>query len=83
MIPVLIFPQFDPVLLHLGPLQIRWYALAYIVALLLGWRLMRRLVLLAPAVATQRSTSPTPPRSSPSGTAACPSTAASSASSSR
>jgi phosphatidylglycerol:prolipoprotein diacylglycerol transferase len=54
--PVLVFPQFDPVLLHLGPLQIRWYALAYIVALVLGWRLMRRLVLLGPAVATQLQT---------------------------
>ncbi len=53
---VLVFPQFDPVLLHLGPLQIRWYALAYIVALILGWRLMRRLVLLGPAVATQLQT---------------------------
>ncbi len=53
---VLVFPQFDPVLLHLGPLQIRWYALAYIVALILGWRLMRRLVRLAPAVATDEQT---------------------------
>jgi len=52
MLPVLIFPEFDPVLLHLGPLQIRWYALAYIVGLVLGWRLMRRLVLWAPRAAT-------------------------------
>ncbi len=53
MIPVLVFPEFDPVLVHLGPLAIRWYALAYIVALVVGWRLMRRLVLRAPQVATQ------------------------------
>ena len=33
MIPVLLFPQFDPVLLQIGPLAIRWYALAYITAL--------------------------------------------------
>ena len=52
MLPVLMFPQFDPVLLHLGPLAIRWYALAYIAGLLLGWRLVRRLVLRTPAVAT-------------------------------
>ncbi len=32
------FPQFDPVILHLGPLAIRWYALAYVVGLLAGWR---------------------------------------------
>jgi len=32
------FPEFDPVLVHLGPLAIRWYALAYIGGILLGWR---------------------------------------------
>jgi phosphatidylglycerol:prolipoprotein diacylglycerol transferase len=32
------FPKFDPVLLHLGPISIRWYALAYIAGILLGWR---------------------------------------------
>jgi phosphatidylglycerol:prolipoprotein diacylglycerol transferase len=52
MIPVLLFPQFDPVLLQVGPLSIRWYALAYIVGLVLGWRLLRRLVLAPPRVAT-------------------------------
>ncbi len=31
------YPHFDPVLLQLGPLAIRWYALAYIAGLLLGW----------------------------------------------
>ncbi len=52
MIPVLLFPQFDPVLIQVGPLAIRWYALAYIVSLLIGWRLARGLVRLPPAVAT-------------------------------
>ena len=52
MIPVLLFPQFDPVLVQLGPLSIRWYALAYITSLVIGWRLVRRFVRLAPAVAT-------------------------------
>jgi len=56
MLPVLMFPQFDPVLLHIGPLQIRWYAVAYIVALVTGWQVMRRLVRLAPIVATQEQT---------------------------
>ena len=50
------FPQFDPVLLHLGPLQIRWYALAYIVGLVTGWQVMRRLVRLPPAVASLTQT---------------------------
>jgi phosphatidylglycerol:prolipoprotein diacylglycerol transferase len=52
MLPVLIFPQFDPVLLHLGPISIRWYALAYIVGLVAGWRLMRRLVTWSPVAGT-------------------------------
>ena len=50
------FPQFDPVLLHLGPLQIRWYALAYITGLVIGWQVMRRLVRQSPAVATVQQT---------------------------
>ena len=53
MIPVLLFPQFDPVLVQFGPLAIRWYALAYITSLVIGWRLVRRFARLAPAVATQ------------------------------
>jgi phosphatidylglycerol:prolipoprotein diacylglycerol transferase len=56
MLPVLMFPDFDPVAVHLGPLSIRWYALAYITALVLGWRLMRRLVRLDPPVASAEQT---------------------------
>jgi phosphatidylglycerol---prolipoprotein diacylglyceryl transferase len=38
MIPALLpYPNIDPVLLHLGPIAIRWYAIAYIVGILLGW----------------------------------------------
>jgi phosphatidylglycerol:prolipoprotein diacylglycerol transferase len=51
-IPVLLFPQFDPVLIQFGPLAIRWYALAYITSLVIGWRLVRRFALLPPVVAT-------------------------------
>ena len=32
------FPVFDPVALALGPIVIRWYALAYIVGIVLGSR---------------------------------------------
>ncbi len=32
------FPNFNPVLLQLGPFAIRWYALAYVAGILLGWR---------------------------------------------
>ena len=56
MIPVLMFPGFDPVLIQVGPLAIRWYALAYIGSLLLGWRIMRRLVRLSPPVASMEQT---------------------------
>ena len=38
------YPQMDPVLIQIGPLAIRWYALAYIVGLVGGWALARRLV---------------------------------------
>jgi phosphatidylglycerol---prolipoprotein diacylglyceryl transferase len=41
---VIPFPAFDPVLVHLGLLAIRWYALAYIVGILLGWAYARMLV---------------------------------------
>jgi phosphatidylglycerol:prolipoprotein diacylglycerol transferase len=51
-IPVLLFPNLDPVAIQLGPLAIRWYALAYIVGIVLSWRLMRRLVTSPPEVAT-------------------------------
>lgn len=46
------FPAIDPVLVEIGPLTIRWYALAYIAGILIGWRLMRRLAALPPVAAT-------------------------------
>ena len=50
-----LFPS-PSVLLQVGPFALRWYALAYIAALVLGWRIMRRLVRLSPAVATEEQT---------------------------
>jgi len=38
------FPDFDPVLLQIGPFAIRWYALAYVAGILLGWRYATGLV---------------------------------------
>ena len=46
------FPMIDPVLIQVGPLAIRWYALAYIAGIVLGWRLARTLVQRPPQVAT-------------------------------
>jgi phosphatidylglycerol:prolipoprotein diacylglycerol transferase len=37
------FPQIDPILIELGPFAIRWYALAYVAGLLIGWWLAKRL----------------------------------------
>jgi phosphatidylglycerol---prolipoprotein diacylglyceryl transferase len=38
------FPAIDPVLIEIGPFAIRWYALAYIFGLILGWQYVKRLV---------------------------------------
>jgi phosphatidylglycerol:prolipoprotein diacylglycerol transferase len=44
-VPLLIaYPVIDPVLVHIGPLPIRWYALGYIGALVFGWLGARLLV---------------------------------------
>lgn len=40
----MIFPEFDPVLVHLGPIAIRWYALAYVAGILIGWRYVAHLI---------------------------------------
>ena len=32
-----VYPQFDPVALALGPLQVRWYGLMYLCGFVLGW----------------------------------------------
>ncbi len=40
---VLPFPHIDPVLIEFGPFVVRWYALAYIAGLILGWRLAFKL----------------------------------------
>ncbi|MEX2630729.1 MAG: prolipoprotein diacylglyceryl transferase [Tistlia sp.] len=45
----LTFPQFDPVAIAIGPLQVRWYALSYILGLLLAWRYCRWLTTRSPA----------------------------------
>jgi len=47
------FPAIDPIAVAIGPFAIRWYALAYIVGLLLGWRYCLWLAKRPPAVASQ------------------------------
>jgi phosphatidylglycerol:prolipoprotein diacylglycerol transferase len=38
------FPMIDPVAVSIGPLVVRWYALAYVAGLLFGWLVARHLV---------------------------------------
>lgn len=43
-ISALPFPDIDPVIFSVGIFAVRWYALAYITGIVLGWLLLRRLV---------------------------------------
>ena len=38
------FPVFDPIAIAIGPIAIRWYALAYIGGIVLGWIYARALI---------------------------------------
>ena len=44
------FPAIDPVIINFGPVAIRWYSIAYIAGLVLGWQLLRRLVIRSPKI---------------------------------
>jgi len=44
MYAVLPYPAIDPVLVHIGPLSLRWYAISYIAGILLGWWYLLRLI---------------------------------------
>jgi phosphatidylglycerol:prolipoprotein diacylglycerol transferase len=46
------WPHISPILVRIGPFAIHYYALAYITALLIGWRLVRRMCALEPVAAT-------------------------------
>jgi phosphatidylglycerol---prolipoprotein diacylglyceryl transferase len=41
---VLAFPEIDPVLIQIGPFTLRWYALAYIAGILIGWLYARAII---------------------------------------
>src|ERR1700730_15455983 len=43
-ISVLPFPAIDPVLVSIGPIAIRWYALSYICGILAGWLYARTII---------------------------------------
>jgi phosphatidylglycerol:prolipoprotein diacylglycerol transferase len=43
-LPVIPFPHIDPILVHIGPLAVRWYALAYVVGIIAGWFYARAII---------------------------------------
>ncbi len=43
MILSLQFPQIDPVFLRLGPVQLRWYGLMYMISFIIGYFLLKSL----------------------------------------
>ncbi len=43
-LPLLPYPTINPILVHIGPLAVRWYALAYIVGILAGWIYARSII---------------------------------------
>lgn len=45
------FPVINPILFQVGPFALRWYALAYIVGLVVGWRYVRALARKPPQAA--------------------------------
>jgi phosphatidylglycerol---prolipoprotein diacylglyceryl transferase len=51
---VIPYPAIDPVAIAIGPFAIRWYALAYIFGLLLGWRYCLRLADRPPGLARRQ-----------------------------
>ncbi len=46
------FPSIDPVIFEVGVFAVRWYSLAYLAGLILGWMYMKRLCRRTPPVCT-------------------------------
>ena len=40
-LPMLTSPNIDPVAVHIGPIAVHWYGIAYIVGIVLGWWLLQ------------------------------------------
>ncbi|MFY9695689.1 MAG: prolipoprotein diacylglyceryl transferase [Xanthobacteraceae bacterium] len=43
-LPVIPYPAINPILISVGPFAVRWYALAYIVGIIVGWFYARALI---------------------------------------
>jgi len=50
---VIPYPDIDPVFFEVGPLAFRWYALSYVLGLVLGWLYVRRMAQEPPSVMTR------------------------------
>jgi phosphatidylglycerol:prolipoprotein diacylglycerol transferase len=50
MLPVIAFPVIDPVAISIGTLDLRWYALAYMAGLIVGWRYAHWIARQAPSL---------------------------------
>jgi len=48
------YPNIDPIAVSLGPIVIRWYALAYLAGFLFGWRYCMKLALQSPSPLTPK-----------------------------
>jgi phosphatidylglycerol---prolipoprotein diacylglyceryl transferase len=43
-LPVIPYPAINPILISIGPFAVRWYALAYIVGIIVGWFYARAII---------------------------------------
>ena len=41
---LLTYPNINPVAIEFGPISVKWYGLAYMAGLILGWLYIRRLI---------------------------------------
>ncbi len=41
---ILPYPQIDPIAISIGPIAVRWYGLAYVTGIMIGWWLARRMI---------------------------------------
>ncbi len=49
------YPDIDPVIFNIGPIAIRWYSMAYVVGLIVGIAIMKRIARDIPASCTRLS----------------------------
>ena len=40
----LTYPEISPIMMHIGPLAIRWYSMAYLFGIIFGWLLIKHWV---------------------------------------